>query len=178
MKYNSIVISGLPGAGKGVLARAIAKKYKWKLFSIGDIWRERWKKLYPSADISFEDYWKNASFDEQREINNKARKVISKGNVVGDFRYAICCKSIPTLLIFIKPDLNVRAKRAKDINKYPNKSIEELKEILLQREKDEVNWGKKLYGEDYDFRDEKYYNLILDSGKLSLEEELKIIDKK
>ena len=169
MKYSSIVISGLPGAGKGVLARVIAKKYEWNFYAIGDIWRKRWKKKYPFAEISFEDYWKNVNPEEQKAVNDEARKVISKGNVVGDFRYAICCEGLPTLFIFIKSDLSVRAKRAKDINKYPNKSIEELKEILLKREEDEVNWGKKLYGEDYDFRDEKYYNLILDSGKLSLE---------
>ncbi|MCH7567798.1 MAG: AAA family ATPase [Nanoarchaeota archaeon] len=175
MKYNSIVISGSPGVGKGALGKAIAKKYEWNFYSIGDIWRERWKKLYPSTDIYFEDYWKNANLEEQRVVNDEARKIMSEGKVVGDFRYVICCKGLPTLFIFLKSDLNIRARRALELKKYPDKSLEKIKQLLTDREKDEINWGKKLFGEDYDYREPKYYHLILDSGKLTLEEELTII---
>ena len=178
MRYNTIAISGLPGSGKGTLARVIAKKLNWKLFSIGDIWRERWKDLYPKAEISFEDYWKKSSFEEQKKINDKARKIISSEKIVGEFRYAICCKGLPTLFVFVKADLKNRAQRALQTKKYPEKSLEDIKQILSGREKDEVEWGKRLFGRDYDYRDLDHYEIILDSSKLTIEEEFEIVDRK
>jgi cytidylate kinase len=177
MAYSSVVISGLPGAGKGVLARKLAEKYGWKLFSIGDIWRERWKEFYPGNEISFEDYWKNASSKEQKSINDEARKIIGAGDAIGDFRFAICCKDLPSLFVFIRSDLNTRAERALEIEKYPGKSLKEIKNILKERELDELGWGRELFGQEYDFRDEEHYGLILDSGKLELEDEIELIDK-
>lgn len=177
MKYNSVVISGLPGAGKGVLSKAVAQKYGWKLFSIGDMWRKKWEKEHPSKEIPFENYWKKASFKEQNGINNLARQIIAEGQAVGDFRYAICCKGLPTLFVFIKSNLDNRAERATKTKKYEGKQIAEIKKILKDREKDEVMWGKKLFGKNYDFRDNSHYNLILDSEHLTLQEEVALIDK-
>ncbi len=176
MKYNSVIISGLPGAGKGVLSKAIAEKHGWKLFSVGEIWRRKWLENHPDKKVPFESFWKEISFEEQKEANDIAREIVSKGNVVGDFRYAICCKDIPALFIFLKSDIEIRSERAILTGRYKEKTKEEIKEILIRREKDELNWGKKLFGEDYDYTDSRFYDLVIDSGKFNLEEEIKIIE--
>jgi len=56
MKYHSIAMSGLPGAGKSSLAKKLSIDLKWKTSSIGEIWRERHKEQ--NISVPFEDYWK------------------------------------------------------------------------------------------------------------------------
>ncbi len=177
MKYDAVVISGLPGAGKGILAKKLAELYKWKVVSAGNLWRERYRTLYPNKEVNFEDYWKRISLFEQKHMDEHLRALIEKGNIIGDFRYAKSCVGVRALFVFLTSDITIRAKRALATRKYSGKMIEEIKDILKEREKDEVEIGKKIYGEDYDFRDEKYYNLILDSGTLSLAEEINVINK-
>ena len=173
MEYKGIVISGLPGSGKSTLARELSNILGWQVHSIGRLFREKWENEYPNEEISFEDYWSKISREENILMNEKARKIIEKGFAIGDFRYAICCSSLPVLFVYIKADIDIRAKRTKDI--YKNESIAKIKEILLSREQEELRVAKDLYGINYDFRDENNYQLILDSGILPIKEEIEII---
>ncbi len=175
MKYKSIVISGLPGSGKNLLSQELSKQLGWKVFSIGELWREKHRAIYPKNELSFEEYWKNLGEKEQAEVNEKARKAIGEGKVIGEFRYAVCCKGLPALFIFLNADLDTRAKRAAALSKYKSKSMQQIKQILAQREADELFWGKKLFGKNYDFREKGNYNLIIDTSALNSEEMLKLI---
>jgi cytidylate kinase len=78
--------------------------------------------------------------------------------------------------LFTTANLEIRAKRALKTDKYPNNTIDEIKEILIKREKDEVEMGKSLFGDDYDYRDPKHYHLTLNTGILKIGEEIEIIN--
>lgn len=177
MKFNAIILSGLPGAGKGTLAKKLSEKYKWKLISAGELWRENHKKLYPKSEVSFEEYWKNANLYEQKLMDKRIRSIISNGNVIGDFRYVESCKDFPAQFIFITANLETRAKRALALGKYPKKTFEEVKGILKKREEDEIAIEKQLYGQNSDYRDKSHYNLVIDSSTLSIEQEIEKVDE-
>jgi len=173
MAYTSVLLSGLPGCGKLTLSKMLSTELGWELFSVGDLWRAQWKKLHPDGKPSFENYWKNTSFDENREMDMKAKARFEQGNVVADSRYSIHCKDIPALRVFVDADLETRALRASNTGKYSGKSLNEIQKILLEREDDEVMMGRILfedYDKNYDYRDSKHYAFQLNSGFLSSEE--------
>ncbi|MEK6839719.1 MAG: hypothetical protein AABX72_02155 [Nanoarchaeota archaeon] len=114
--------------------------------------------------------------DQQRK-NIEAREVFKRGNVIGDSRYSMYCKDLPSLLVFVTADLKIRAQRAHTMQKYPGKSVPEIEHILEEREQDEVSIGKKLYGDKFDYRDAAHYGIALNSGVLTVEEEVAIIEK-
>jgi len=171
---KGIVISGLPGSGKGVLAKKLAEGLGWKVFSIGDLWRKKYAES--GKKVSFEEYWKSVDENSQRTMDEAARKIIEQGEVIGEFRFAKLAEGLECLFVFVTADLDVRAKRAKETGKYGDKDIDKIKEILIQREADEAAMGKQIYGMDYDYRDAGNYNILLDSGELSLNEEVKIVN--
>ncbi|MEI6731905.1 MAG: nucleoside monophosphate kinase [archaeon] len=174
MKFSTVVISGVPGSGKGALAKKLSEKLGWKIFSKGELFREMHKKKHPAGEVPFEEFWKSLSKEEQEEMDRKALEVLKSGNAIGDFRYAKSCEGIDALFIYVTAELEVRANRAMNTGKYAGKSVEEIKRILQAREEDEVKIGKELFGQDYDYRNLGDYNLILDSGDLKIEEELAI----
>lgn len=173
MKYQSIVFSGLPGAGKSTLVKKLNEIYGWPIYSIGEIWRQRWAALYPGKEVPFEEYWRNTSVEDRVQINVDARQMFTASKIIGDSRYTIYLRDLPIFLVFMSADLEARATRAFGLDKYGGKSIEEIKKILLRREADEVGVGRQLFG--YDYRDSYYYDLVINSGRLSLEEEVSVI---
>lgn len=173
--YNCIVLSGLPLCGNSTLAKRLSEIYGWKVHSIGDLWRAKHKGLYPNGEVSFEEYWAKTTKEDNIEINRKAREVLERGNIIGDMRFAAYYKDLPILLVFIKADLDIRAKRGIDSGKYKGKSIERVNQILLEREELEVKLGKELFGIDY--KDLSNYHLVLDSGVLSIEDQISQITK-
>jgi len=175
MKFDSIIISGPPVSGKSTLAKALSTHYAWKTHSVGSLFKERWRKLYPNQEISFEEYWKNTSLEENKLMDQETRKLFESQNLIGDFRYSIHCKDLNVLLVLATADLDIRAERASKSGKYKEKTAEEIRNILIEREQDELNTGKKLYGPDYDLRDPKNYHIALDLGKLDTDHALQII---
>lgn len=176
MNYKSIIISGPPVSGKSTLAERLSKIYGWPVYSIGQLWRDEWKKLYPNKEVSFEDYWKKVTLKNNLLMDKKSKKIIEKGNVIKNIRYCAHYKELPVLLVLVSADIGIRAIRGLDIDRYKGKSIEEVRRILIERENSEVKVGKEMHG--YDYRDPKHYNIILDSGKLTVEEEIVVITKK
>lgn len=175
MKFNSIIISGLPGSGKTTLAEKLSEHYNWQIYSIGQLWRDKWTKLYPNKEVSFSDFWRSTTLEENREINIKARDIFKNGNIIADIRYAIYARDLPALFLFVTSPLEVRAKRALNSGKYEEYSLEKIKDILIKREKDELITGRQLIDGDYDYRDPSSYHLIINSGMLSIEEEFYLI---
>jgi cytidylate kinase len=173
MNYKSIVFSGLPGAGKSTLVEKLSDVYGWPVCSVGNQWRARWKQKYPSNKVPFEEYWRTTSTKDLEQINMDFAEAIIKGNMIGDSRYAIYLRNLPVLLVFLSADLETRASRAFGLEKYKDKPIEEIKQILQQREVDEIAAGRRLYS--YDYRDSCYYHVSINTGMLSQEEEIAII---
>lgn len=173
MNYQSIVFSGLPGAGKSTLVEKLKKIYGWPALAVGDLWRAKWAKLYPDKSVSFEEYWRTTSSDDNKQVNIDFREAVLKNNLIGDSRYTVYLRDLPVLLVFLNADLDTRARRGVGLEKYNGHSGEEIKKILYQREADEVAASKRLF--DYDYRDSRNYHLTLNTGMLAQDEEIAII---
>jgi len=173
MKFNGIVFSGLPGAGKSALVQKLATRFGWPVFSAGGQWRKKYGELYPDHRITFEEYWRNIPVDEKIKFNDSVDEVYSEGKVVGDSRYPVNLRKLPLLLIFMTADLETRAARALALGKYGAADIDGIKSILSARENDEIKTGFDLF--NYDYRDPNYYHLVLNSAKLSIDQEAKAI---
>ena len=104
MKYQSIVFSGLPGAGKSTLVAKLQEIYGWPVLSIGDLWRQKWAKLYPNKEISFEEYWRTTSSEDNRQVNVDFREQATKNHLIGDSRYTVYLKDLPVFLVFLTAD--------------------------------------------------------------------------
>lgn len=172
MKYNGILFSGLPGSGKSTAVRQLAPLLGWHTFSIGDLWREQWKELYPNQEMSFEAYYRTTTLEENRAMDARARGILAQGNIVSDMRHGIIAEGLPILRVFISADLHVRTERALQTNKYKGKTMGEVCSLLAEREQTEVAAAKTLYGKEYDFRDASGYHLTLNSGLLTVEEKI------
>ncbi|MBI2645384.1 cytidylate kinase family protein [Candidatus Uhrbacteria bacterium] len=176
MKYNGILFSGLPGSGKSTAVRQLAPLLDWPTFSLGDLWREQWQKLYPNQELSFEEYYRATTFEENRAMDARARDILAQGTIVSDMRHGIIAEGLPMILrVFISADMNVRAERALQTNKYKGKTLEEVRDLLSQREQTEVATAKTLYGDAYDFRDASGYHLTLNSGLLTVDEKIQSV---
>lgn len=172
MKLTNIFIAGPPVSGKSSLAKALADIYGLPMYSLGKFFREEWARRYPHGELSFEAFWKSTTLQDNRAKDATVREIFERGNAVGDGRFGIVYKDTPTLLVFLTADLDVRSDRALSTLHYRGRSIQDVAKILQSREEEEVAMGRKLYGQTYDYRDVSNYHLVLDSGKMSIKEEV------
>ena len=171
MKYESIALSGLPGSGKSTLARSLSSLYGWPVHSVGKIFKEQWKREKPK--ITFEEYWVLTDMERNRQIEELSREIVETGRVIADQRFITQFTDLPCLLVYVMADLNLRVERNIANGRYQG-TQEQISELLLKREEHELNMYHQLYGET-DFRDPSNYHLTLNAGKLTLDEEARII---
>lgn len=172
--FVSIVISGKPKSGKSTLAKMLADSYGWEKLSLGGMWRERWERLYPNGEVPFDVFWKGTTIAENRKMNVEAKRIFEKGRIVADSRFVSYLSAKKCLLVYMTASLEARAKRS-SIGEYRGKSMTEITRLLLKRERDEVIMGKKLFKTDY--RDPEQFHLILNSERLTPEQEFAIVRK-
>ena len=174
MRYNAVSLSGLPGSGKNVLTEILSKKLDWTSFSAGDSWRTLYAERHPRGEISFEEFFKQISLQDNLNMDLKMKQLLEEGEVIVDSRYsALYAGDSPVLKIFLTADLSLRTDRAFDVCKYSGKSARQISELLKERERNEVELGRLMY-DGVDFR-EAVYDLILDSGHLTPSQEASII---
>ncbi len=173
MVFTSIVISGLPGSGKSTLARRLSEIYGWPIHSMGELFREKWKTLHPDGKVPFETYWRRTGLEENRSVNEEFRRLVSQGSIIGEGRYFIDCQGTPTLFLFVTAPVEIRAARA-DRKKYSGNPPQVI-DLLRSKEQDEVRMGQTLFG--YDYRDPIQYHLVLNSGMLSVDQEVGLVKK-
>jgi cytidylate kinase len=178
MKYRGVIVSGLPCSGKSVLCEKLSAEYGWKIFSFGQMWRDKWRIAYPNGHMSFEEYWRNTSLQENKQVNVEGKKLFEKGKFTVDSRYsAFYCKDLPYLRIFLYTPLDVRASRCKEREDKrvadglapKARGFEELREVLQAREVDEFQMGLKIFGEDY--LERKHYDIMMDTSGLTIQQE-------
>lgn len=174
---RAIVISGLPASGKSTLAEMLSKEYGLPIYSMGKLWRERWREAYPNGEVSFEEFWGHTTIQDNMKVNREAKALFESGTVIADTRYPSLLNRDKCILIFVKADINIRAERAAAHRAdYSGKSIGEVKAILRKREDDEARMGMDLFGVDY--RNERFYHLVIDSALLTPREEFWKVKKK
>ena|SRR3989344_3810158 len=179
MKYNGVILSGTPGAGKSVLAQKLIEAYNWEKLSLGDYWKKAYQIAHPTKDIDFASFWRSTSREENQRINREAREALKIRSIVCDSRYtAAYCQDLPLLLVYLNAPIETRAYRLLGSNLYAGMDVSQVAAKLVEREDDEVRRGKEFFGEPYDYRNATWYDLILNSNTHSIEDEFKIIQER
>src|SRR4030066_2189951 len=166
--YRNIVISGDVGTGTTTLGKAVAEKLGWEFLSVGDFFRNYhkehniplWDKLAIPEDIERKiDY----------EILNKLEK---ESHFVIDSHYSgwFARNLKDVYKVLLKANLEKQIERALN-REHTHKETREdvIKRIELLNKKFKI-----LYGAD-NYEDPKYYNLVIDTTKKTLEESLQIV---
>jgi guanylate kinase len=176
MQYSALGIAGDPGAGKTELIKNLLKHpaiAHWKPCSTGDLLRQRHAKLTADGKFkdSFADYLAHGLTDSEiLVLNDEARELVKKGNCLLDSRYVVeNCKDTNSLLVFLTAPLETRTtRRAKDGNE-----SDKIRTELQRRSHWEYETGQRLY--KYDYRDLSNYHLVLDTSKLTIEQEVEAV---
>ena len=77
------------------------------------------------------------------------------------------------MLVFVTADLNIRAERGLNTDRYKGKTVDEVRQTLITRERDELKMGSYIFGIDY--RSPEHYDIVINSGRLTVEQEVSII---
>ena len=170
-----ITISGLHGTGKSVIAKLLAENQGILYYSTGQAFRD----LAEENGMTLEEYTKyveeNPKID--KSLDNKVVEIAKKGNIIIDSQLSgHLLKSIADFKIHLTCPLKIRVKRmvARDQGSYDAK----LKETTL-REESELKRFNKLYNIDLSDNEfiHNFFDLIVDTESLSIEEVLQIILK-
>lgn len=181
MAFNAIGLSGDPCSGKTVLIRELERVLGWEVLSIGGLFRKRfitWQADLPSLrnTADFDEWWANRVSDRDiRQVNREARERLERGEVILDSRYvAVNAQDFPTVArIYLTAPLEVRGQRALISGRYPGLSLRGdggAMDKLHRRALEEYKKGTDLFKIDY--RDPTAYHLILNTGMLSLDQEI------
>lgn len=168
-----MLLSGLPASGKSTLSRKLSEHYGWPVYSIGQMWRDEWKRIYPGGEPTFEQFWRDITTEQNLEMNIRARERFREGRIILDTRYPVFYENIGGLFIFLTAGLDVRASRV--MGRYGEKTKEDVMQELARREEDEVRTGGFLFGKGYDYRDPLNYHITLNSGLLTPDEKFRIV---
>ncbi|HJS64779.1 MAG: cytidylate kinase family protein [Nitrososphaeraceae archaeon] len=171
-KLNSIVISGWPAVGKTTLATALAKELGYRQYNGGDV-----LKLLASEkgySVSGDDWWDTdeaKNFMEERESNpyfdievdRKLVEIVRHGDVIVT-SYTLPWLVPESIKIWLKGS---RSNRIRRMAKRDNLNVKQAKEIILQRDENNVRIYHNLYG--YEFgKDLTVFDFVLDTDLLDL----------
>ncbi|MBI2666448.1 AAA family ATPase [Candidatus Woesearchaeota archaeon] len=175
-----ITISGTPGSGKSTVAKILAERLQAERIYVGGIRRELAKKknmtlqelniyaeTHPETDVDID----TQVAAEARTLEKKEKNVLVEGRT----QFHFLPKSVK---LYLKVDLQEAARRIwKDLQQEAKKkernegnvhSLAEMKKALIQREENDAQRYKKYYG--FDHRNEKQYDLVIDTTKIKPEE--------
>ena len=167
-----VTIAGKPGSGKSTVAKLLAKKLKFKVFSAGDLRGQIAIKHGMTIDQL------NEVCKKERWTDEECDKLLAKmgkeqDNIIFDSRLA--WHFVPnSLKIFLDVDLYESAKRIFANQRKDEAKVSTTKEMydkLVARQKGDVARFKKWYG--VDVLDMKKYDAVIDTTKLSQKQVLK-----
>lgn len=143
-----ILISGPHGTGKTTIARALARRFKMRYISAGEIFRKKARDL--GFDIIEFTKYVEMHPEVDYEIDDQIKNELQKGNAVLDSQLAyffakFVDNSIIKISIMIYASLDTRIKR---LMKREKICYEEAKKNIITREKSEQTRFKRLYGVD------------------------------
>lgn len=169
-----ITISGKPGAGKTTVGKMLAQELRYKFYSVGDFRGEMAQKLGFTIDqlnkLGKKEFWTDQKADEfQKKIGQTENNVIVDGWIAFHF--------IPkSFKIFVDVDSQIAARRV-FIDQRPDEeylnSEKAVKKQLFDRLEETRQRFLKYY--QVDFINKDYYDLLIDSTKISPEEVVKKI---
>ncbi|MDI6654952.1 MAG: AAA family ATPase [Candidatus Hydrothermarchaeota archaeon] len=163
-----ITVGGLIGSGKTTVVKALAKKFKLKHVSAGEVFRS----MAEERGLSLEELTKLAekNHDLDKEVDEKQKKLAASDAIV-DGRLSGWLIDAD-LKIWLRAPLEVRAKR---VARRENKSFEQALKETKRREESEAKRYREIY--KIDIADMSPYNAIIDTSLWSAEEVISIIEK-
>ncbi|EKE15364.1 MAG: hypothetical protein ACD_12C00047G0003 [uncultured bacterium] len=174
-KFRLITISGKIAVGTTTLTKNLINSLNWKHINIGAIQRKYDRKLKFQENIvgalSRSDDHEKEIDDITQQLLKTEKEIIYEGWLTGFFARSYN-DILKVLLICSHDDIRVDRVANRD-----NVAVEEAKHWIKQRENENTEKWKRLYGE-YNFWDPKYFNLIIDTYKTGPQETLgKVLDK-
>lgn len=175
-----IAISGKIGAGSTTLAKGLAKILGWKQLEGGEIFWEAVRKrmgldpkntdLRPDVeDELFDAQLKKILHEDKHVILETKLAGVNAQGIDGVFKIAIICE-----------DKNGVDQTAIRIDRLVNREgipVEEAKEEVLTREKNDLDKWRRLYANndpDWVYWDKKYYDLAINTFDHNQEESVRI----
>ena len=175
-----ITISGTPGSGKSTVAKILVQKLGWERIYVGGIRRDLAKQkgmtlkelneyalTHPETDIDVD----KAAAKNALELEKKGKNVLVEGRT----QFYFLPKSFK---IYLTVNLEVGAERvwqdlqSEEVKKQRNEdvvnSLEEMKQSLQKRMKNDTERYMKYYG--FDCYDQKHYDLVINTSEISAEE--------
>ena len=159
-----VTIGGPHGTGKSTYAKIIAKEFGIRYVSAGQLFRD----LAREKGIALEELGRQAAErpDIDHLIDQRSQEEAEEGNVVVEGQLAAwMAKDIAQVRIYLNAPDEVRFVR---IARRDHVDYETARRQTKEREQIQRDRYKRYYGIDID--DLSLYNLILDTGKRSVEE--------
>ena len=175
---NSIVISGWPAVGKTTIATELAREFGYKHFNGGDVLKMlATEKGYKVSGNNWWDTEEAKNFMLERESNSyfdievdrKLVEFVRMGKVVVT-SYTLPWLVPESIKIWLKGS---RSNRIKRMAKRDNLDLNQARDIIQQRDNNNVLIYQNLYG--YEFgKDLSVFDFVLDTDLLDLESVLLI----
>ena len=172
MEKRCVTVSGLPGSGTTTISRALSKETNLNIYSSGEAFRTMASKmgltLGELTELSEKEKSIDLEIDEFALHKLENGKCIVEGRLVGWLAYG---NDISAFKIWITAKEDIRHDRIvlRDRNK-------ENKEMILKREKSELERYRKYY--DFDLKNTDIYDLILESNTATPEQIVEEIMRK
>ncbi len=174
-----VLINGLAGTGKSVLCERIAKHFKIKYYPTSGILRSIMEKELKKQKVPIKKntgFWESTEakkFMQERlndskfdkKVEEKLFKLVKKGGVVLD-SWTMPWLSKKGYKIWLTASDEIRFNRVAGRDE---KSIEETKKNVLEKEKKTIEIYKKAYGFAWG-KNLKIFNLIINTDKLNKQE--------
>ncbi len=171
-----ITISGPPGSGKTTVAKLISDRLGIELVTGGKIFRDQARRMR----VSLSDLGVLAEKDERLDRSLDDFLVVrlkEKGDSVVESRLSgwLCfLNKIEAFKVFVNAREDVRIERIrKSMEDRKEESGGDLRSLINQRERSELERYSKYYGIDYS--DTSIYNLVVDSSDDGAEKVAEVI---
>ncbi len=173
MKYKNIAVSGkIIASGSTTLAWELAKKLGWRFHTAGEVMRQYCQE----RGWSIERY-KDIPEEIDKEVDEKAREMLEKekGIIYEGWLAGWISRDLPHVFrVLCVAPIEVRIKRFAQREKLP---LKEAKKKVLFRDKTTIEKHQRLYQIKDQF-DSHFFHLILETDKMTPEEEVKAVLKK
>lgn len=166
MKYRNITISGLICTGTTTLSKQLVEKLGWERHSTGELFRKYTKERRIPLELASQ-----RPDQHEREVDKMVQEILKNNQhqIMEGWLTGFLAKDLPDVFkILLVCDEALRIDRL--VNR-ENLSVEEAKELLETREKENLGKWTRLYGND--FWNPTKYDLVIDTYANSKEETLK-----
>lgn len=174
MDFRSIAISGRIAVGSSSLAKALSLRLGWKLRDAGQIFRDVTAQAGFNLEVDVDKAIGDRDDQIDKEVDRKTVEIFTQGYdsvVTSKLAGFLGREAEGVLRVLVICPINDRITRYSKDRGY---SAGEAKKLLEEREeKDREKW-ERMYG-THDFFDPKIFHLVIDSGKLRVEEEVDLI---